>query len=653
MAEEQVKITFEIDGIQQSVSSVDELQAALKGVDTQAQKTEESLEDAADAAKDLGKESESAGKSGGAGLKLIDEATGGLGTKFKDVAGAFKTLGTSMVASFKSGVAGASALKKGLIATGIGAIVVALGIIVAYWDDIIGAISGVTAEEKKLMEFTEAEVQARQEGLDAILASENSLRLQGKSEREIRQMKIDQTNEIIDQMSIQLEQQKQQKQAQIEASQRNKDIAQGIITFLSLPLTAILFTVDQIMAGLSKVPGLGIEATTLAADMTAGIAGLIFDPEEVAEKGDATIAETEKQLAKLQNTRDGYLLAGIAEDQKAADARKAIKDTEAAEEEARLAKLTADELAALDKITEKYKEKQQLTLDQQKQNALAELELLKASEQQKADIKLAINKHYDELIEAERLKKEEEDAAQALIVSEMLEQARISEIEDLYLRAQAELEIQRQADIERITLAGATAEQIATINKKYDKQSEKLGEEKLKFDKALKDQEVQNALNAGSQVLGSIVSLVGEGSAIGKAAAIAQTTIDTYSSATGAYSSVVGIPIVGPVLAPIAAGIAVAAGMASIKKIVSTKIPTGGKGRSAGGGGSISAPSVPSFDPTRTLEDANRGQDRDNTITLGEQQGSSNGNIIKAYVVSDEMTSQQEKDKRINDLARL
>ena len=126
MAEEKVKITFEIDGIQQSVSSVDELQTALKGVDTQAQKTEASLDEAADAAKDLGKESQEAGKSGEAGVKLIDEATGGLGTRFKEVGSAFKTLGTSMKVSFKAGVQGASAMKKGLIATGIGAIVVAL-----------------------------------------------------------------------------------------------------------------------------------------------------------------------------------------------------------------------------------------------------------------------------------------------------------------------------------------------------------------------------------------------------------------------------------------------------------------------------------------------------------------------------------------------
>jgi hypothetical protein len=49
--------------------------------------------------------------------------------------------------------------------------------------------------------------------------------------------------------------------------------------------------------------------------------------------------------------------------------------------------------------------------------------------------------------------------------------------------------------------------------------------------------------------------------------ATAQATIDTAKAAIGAYSSVVGIPYVGPVLAPIAAGAAVAAGAAQIARI--------------------------------------------------------------------------------------
>lgn len=593
MAEEKVKITFEIDGIQQSVSSVDELQAALKGVDTQAQKTESALDEAASAAKDLGKEAKEAGDTGEAGVKLIDEATGGLGTRFKEVGKATKVLGASMKASFKTGVQGASALKKGLIATGIGAIVVALGLIVAYWDDIIGAISGVSASEKQLMEDTQAEVAARQEGLDATLASENSLKLAGKSEKEIRDLKIQQTNEVIAAMEAQLTLQKEQTDAQVEAQQRNKDIAQNVIRLLTLPITMLLATVDSMTAAISKIPGIDI-STNLEEGFSGGLAGLIFDPEETQRLGDEETAAIDGQLAKIKNTRDGYILQGQAADQKAADDRKAIRDKETQEEEARLAKIAADKKIA------------------------------------------------DDAAMAKRI-------SDAQIVKDMLQQADLDLIQSTYDRAQAELEIQRQADIEKITQAGATAEEIARINQKYDNASKKLEQENSDFKEALGEQDVNNALAAGSQVLGSIISLVGEGSAVGKAAAVAQTTIDTYGSATAAYKSVVGIPVVGPTLAPIAAGVAVAAGVMSVRKILSTKTP-GDKG--GGGGGSIQAPTVPGFDPSVALN-AGAGDAGQNEITLGGGEESQGGSVIRAFVVSDDMTTQQEKDKKINDLARL
>lgn len=597
MAEEKVKITFEIDGIQQSVSSVDELQTALKGVDTQAKKTETSLDEAADAAKDLGSESKKAGEDGEAGVKLIDEATGGLGTRFKEIGGAFKTLGTSMKASFKSGVQGASALKKGLIATGIGAIVVALGLIVAYWDDIIGAISGVSASEKQLMEDTQAEVKAREDGLNATLASENSLRLQGKSEKEIRQLKIDQTNEVINSMETQLLLAKEQQDAQVKAMERNKLIGQAVIGFLMAPVTLLLGAVDSLTAGLAYV-GILEEGTSLVADTTGAIADFIgLNPDDVREAGDETNKETEDALRKLKNTRDGYLVAGQKEDQAAYDKRKALKDQEAKDEEARLAKVAADKKLA--------------------------------DEQAAADA-----------------------IANQAIIDGLMQKANLDSIEDAKLRADAELQIQRDADIEAITQAGATAAQINAIKKQYDGKQKKLDDDYADFQEDLRSQDVNNALDAGSQVLGSIVSLVGEGSAVGKAAAIAQTTIDTYSSATAAYKSVVGIPVIGPALAPIAAGVAVAAGVMSVKKIISTKTP-GDKGGGGGGAGGISIPPAPTFNPTEALQagaDADQGANTE--IGIANQTGSA-PTVVRAYVVSNEMTSQQEKDAKIENLARL
>jgi TP901 family phage tail tape measure protein len=69
-----------------------------------------------------------------------------------------------------------------------------------------------------------------------------------------------------------------------------------------------------------------------------------------------------------------------------------------------------------------------------------------------------------------------------------------------------------------------------------------------------------------------------------KASAIAQATIDTYKGATAAYSSLAGIPVVGPALGGAAAAAAVVAGFVNIAKIKAQKFATGGvvKGPSAG-----------------------------------------------------------------------
>ena len=87
-----------------------------------------------------------------------------------------------------------------------------------------------------------------------------------------------------------------------------------------------------------------------------------------------------------------------------------------------------------------------------------------------------------------------------------------------------------------------------------------------------------NKLQLASQTFGNLASILGKESAAGKAAAIAQTTIDTYQGATAAYKSLAGIPVVGPVLGGIAAAAAVAGGIANVKKIVSTKAPKAAKG---------------------------------------------------------------------------
>lgn len=84
----------------------------------------------------------------------------------------------------------------------------------------------------------------------------------------------------------------------------------------------------------------------------------------------------------------------------------------------------------------------------------------------------------------------------------------------------------------------------------------------------------ENKLSLASDTLGNLITLMGKESAAGKAVAVAQATIDTYSSAVSAFNSLSGIPIVGPVLGGIAAAAAVASGIATVRQIVSTPKPS-------------------------------------------------------------------------------
>lgn len=73
---------------------------------------------------------------------------------------------------------------------------------------------------------------------------------------------------------------------------------------------------------------------------------------------------------------------------------------------------------------------------------------------------------------------------------------------------------------------------------------------------------------------------------IGKAAAIAETAVNTYKSATGAYSALASIPIVGPALGVAAAAAAVASGNAQIQSIRSQQFGSAsGSATTAGASG--------------------------------------------------------------------
>lgn len=77
-------------------------------------------------------------------------------------------------------------------------------------------------------------------------------------------------------------------------------------------------------------------------------------------------------------------------------------------------------------------------------------------------------------------------------------------------------------------------------------------------------QPVANALGIISDLQKSQIKGLAK---VGKAAAIAQAIMNTYTSATAAYASAAAVPYVGYILAPIAAGAAITAGLANVAAI--------------------------------------------------------------------------------------
>lgn len=452
------------------------------------------------------------------GLQLLDQLTGGAVSSLQD----FKASAKGGIAAVKGLSGSFKALKASIIATGIGAIVVALGLIVAYWDDIKELVSGVSAEQEALLATQQQSVAASQQASDAISATENTLKLQGKSERDILNLKKAQTDETIAALEAQLETQKTIKEQQVETATRNRNIVAGFVTMISAPLVVLLALVDGLTAGLAKL-GIIDEGTNLAEGFVMGTAELLFDPDEVAAKGDETIAETEKQLTKLKNQRDGYILQQQAQDQKIADEKKAKKEKEEAEAQAKIdadAKKAADaeekRQQAIDAIQNKYKvkredeaallESQKLELEKQRQ--LAELERLDANEAQKADI----IKYYAGKIQDAKDKEADEDAAREELIKN---------------------------------------QKLASIG----------------------------------QTFGQVANILGKNSAAGKAAAIAAATINTYQGVTQVWKndSVLPEPFA-TIQKVVSTATVLASGLKTVQKIKSVPKPKGVKGGDSGGG---------------------------------------------------------------------
>ncbi len=121
-----------------------------------------------------------------------------------------------------------------------------------------------------------------------------------------------------------------------------------------------------------------------------------------------------------------------------------------------------------------------------------------------------------------------------------------------------QLERERQLELDQAEKKGLD---LLTIEQKYAERQKQI------------DDAVQDAKLAGiAATAGQIKDLFGEQTAIAKAAAITETSINTYKSATAAYAALAGIPVIGPGLGIAAAGTAIASGLNNVAQITGIQL---------------------------------------------------------------------------------
>lgn len=612
-----LEVNVEVEGL----NTVEELENELKQIDAELKKVKntseewiqgaarwraikDKLDEVKNSANGTGESFEKIKGSSGiftSGIEQISESM----TSLANGTGSYSTNLSNLRQGLLSAAKGAKGFQltlKGvrgaLIATGIGALVVALGLIVAYWDDIKGLVSGVTSEQKKLIKEKKKAVALAEKELGLTLSTENSLRLQGKTEAQITKEKIKQIDAVIEARKADLEAAIQIRKSQLEAEKRNKRILSGILKTISIPISFILKNIDLISQGLVKIGALD-KATTLLDNFTDTLAGSIFDPEEMTAKGKAANEAAELEIKKLENTRDGYLL------QLKKAGKKSAKEIE--EEEAKAAQEKADALerirqGLIDTEAEERAEKLRLI----KQDYWEQIELAKKFYGEESQVVLDLEEARRNALKAQQKVFDDEDAEaynqKQESIKEIQESYRQKEEDDKAVTEEEKLNLEKERIIAELDLLKATKEQKAEIEAYYDKQigdakiasAKELGEKEKAQAKEIADakREINNllfndAINLAETFFAKEGKMSKDAFNAVKAMKVAQAIIATYQGANAIFASAAANPktVLFPAQPFLLAGSAIANGLINVKKILSTKIGSSVGGDNGGGGG--------------------------------------------------------------------
>jgi len=378
-------------------------------------------------------------------------------------------------------------------------------------------------------------------------------------------------------------------------------------------------------------------------ELTGGIGGLEDLIDGLYEAADATV-ELDKRARKAAAEQEGIRLKALTAQEK----ERRIRDDIRNDIEVRIK--ANEELARL--------QNEQIKREQ----ALADLQVAAATaarvgQEENLDLEIAEIEAKNRKLEIdERIlaQTSEQQANEAALQKEKLDGINA----ELDLKSQLRVQdIQARIEVEdgildRLKLEQELAdEEVRIATEKFNKTAELFDENTIEYKNALaaqlaatqkaKKTEVKiEKLTAEAKrqivadALGGISELLGQESVAGKAAAVAQSIINTYQGATKALGQ-------GGIFGTIAAAGVIASGMASVKKIIATKVPgeNGGAGAAAITGVGAQVQNLEENVPDFNIVGASPINQLAQTIN--------NRQPVKAFVVSGDVTTAQQLDRNI------
>ena len=406
--------------------------------------------------------------------------------KPEDISKGLKSMAEAGVNAFK-------ALGKAIMANPlllVAGIIIAIAMnfdrLIKLFPSLENALTGIDEQQRDIAKNAQATADASKKAYDNSALQENSLRLQGKSEKEILQIKMKKLETSIKDAWVNLEIQEKQAESQIAASKRNADllkqIVRGALELSAVGLRMLTAPIDLVLATANKVSetlgfgtitaiNLNDEITKLTEAGSKMVTELLIDPVAQEAELKASFDKQRNEVEQMTSDYQGFQLSikkmdadakkerdKLAEDakkdsQQATDEAKKLykerRDAEIAAEDAKFKAMQALQESAIEKEITAAIEASEELYRIAGEDAAAEALIAENLAKQIADI----NKKYADEAKAAELKADNEAA-----------ERRLKEIDDEKKKEEEKAAI-RMANIQsNFEMAGLALDALSSLN---------------------------------------------------------------------------------------------------------------------------------------------------------------------------------------------